>query len=352
MIKSLKIQNFQSHEHTTLNFSPGVNVIVGSSDSGKTAIIRALRWAVWNRPSGDSLRSHWGGDTICLVETEEGAVLRFKGKEDRYEIKRGEQRSVVFKAFGTNVPEEVATLFNINEINLQGQLDAPFLLSESPGAVAAHFNKIARLDQIDRGVQNVNSWIRELTSTKRYKEGEKEQLESRLSEFDNLEQFEQEVEVVEQLEERKKNLMQRLSKLQGLLNDLDGLNSRIDKITPLLALEKDVDTALTLFGELREHEKKFIDLNKLVLNIEKLQTLENAEGSILLYEKDVDNILRLFDEFHANERNTNTLSSLVNTITATDAKVNREQINVEKRQKEFDREMPDVCPLCDQPIKK
>jgi len=56
MIKYLQIQNFQSHKDSLLEFDPGVNVIVGSSDSGKTAVIRALRWLVWNRPSGDAFR--------------------------------------------------------------------------------------------------------------------------------------------------------------------------------------------------------------------------------------------------------------------------------------------------------
>jgi len=63
MIKTLSIQNYQSHKDSTLEFDPGVNVIVGSTDSGKTAIIRALRWLIWNRPNGDSFRSTWGGDT-------------------------------------------------------------------------------------------------------------------------------------------------------------------------------------------------------------------------------------------------------------------------------------------------
>jgi len=36
MIESAQIKNFQSHRNTELTFDPGVNVIIGSSDSGKT----------------------------------------------------------------------------------------------------------------------------------------------------------------------------------------------------------------------------------------------------------------------------------------------------------------------------
>jgi len=46
MINSLTIQNFQSHKNTTLEFDNGINIIIGQSDSGKTAIIRALNWVI------------------------------------------------------------------------------------------------------------------------------------------------------------------------------------------------------------------------------------------------------------------------------------------------------------------
>ena len=38
MIKSLKIHNVQSYEDTALVFSDGINVIIGASDQGKSAI--------------------------------------------------------------------------------------------------------------------------------------------------------------------------------------------------------------------------------------------------------------------------------------------------------------------------
>ena len=61
MIQSLQINNFQSHKYSVMELHKGVNVIIGPSDSGKTTILRALRWLVWNRPSGDAFRSDWGG---------------------------------------------------------------------------------------------------------------------------------------------------------------------------------------------------------------------------------------------------------------------------------------------------
>ena len=63
MIRKLNIQNIQSHKNTELEFSPGINAIVGSSNNGKSAILRALYWVRYNRPLGiDNLLSHWACD--------------------------------------------------------------------------------------------------------------------------------------------------------------------------------------------------------------------------------------------------------------------------------------------------
>ena len=43
-IQEVTIEGYQSHTNSTFRLSPGLTVITGPSDAGKTAIIRALRW--------------------------------------------------------------------------------------------------------------------------------------------------------------------------------------------------------------------------------------------------------------------------------------------------------------------
>ena len=47
-IKKIELHNFQSHEYTEMEFDRGLNVILGNSDVGKTAILRAIKWALYN----------------------------------------------------------------------------------------------------------------------------------------------------------------------------------------------------------------------------------------------------------------------------------------------------------------
>jgi DNA repair protein SbcC/Rad50 len=152
MIKQLNIQNFQSHKDTSLAFDSGVNVITGKSDSGKTAIIRALRKLIWNRPGGESFCSHWGGDTEIRLYADPDYVSRTVGKDNRYQL-----NETKFSAFGQSVPEEIIKALNINEVNLQMQFDQPFLITETPGAVAQHFNQVAHLEKIDQSIKQIRS---------------------------------------------------------------------------------------------------------------------------------------------------------------------------------------------------
>jgi exonuclease SbcC len=154
MIESLLLSNFQSHEETRLDFVPGVNVIIGSSNSGKSALMRGLFWVLNNRPSGTAFVSHWNQDkkgepvdnTEVMVTTKEGGeVLRIRAKGANAYLIDGKTA----EAIRTDVPPEVIEVLNMNDINVQRQMDGPFLLSESSAEVARFFNRIIHLDVID-----------------------------------------------------------------------------------------------------------------------------------------------------------------------------------------------------------
>ncbi|MFA5397363.1 MAG: AAA family ATPase [Methanogenium sp.] len=152
MIKEINIKNFQSHKDTKMSLHPGLNVIVGTSYSGKSAILRALRWLVENKAPKGTYRSFWGGDTsIELVLDDHSATRGRTDKENTYALD-GE----ILKAFKTDVPDPVRNLLNFNEINLQKQHDMPFLVSKSGPEIQRTLNEIANLDLIDTTMANLN----------------------------------------------------------------------------------------------------------------------------------------------------------------------------------------------------
>lgn len=163
MIQKIQIMNFQSHKDSVLELHPGVNSIIGSSNSGKSAILRGLFWVVYNRPTGLSHISHWNRDkngnpknpTMVKIQKNNYTLQRARTKDFNgyeYGISAGDAitNPDILEAIGMEVPEQITSLFNFTEVNISKQMDAPFLLSESSGEVARFFNKIIRLDLIDR----------------------------------------------------------------------------------------------------------------------------------------------------------------------------------------------------------
>jgi chromosome segregation ATPase len=349
MIKSLKIQNFQSHKLSTLDFAPGVNVIIGSSDSGKTAILRALRWLIWNRPIGEEFRSTWGGETVIHLETDTDVIDRWKHNyENAYRL----NTQTDFKAFGTDVPEDIIKALNITEINLQGQLDAPFLLSNSPGEVAQHFNKIAKLDKIDAGIQNIQRSIRELGQTIEHSFNQIWNQEQELKQFDHLEKFEAEVEVLEDMGRKLINKRNALKELELTCGELQNTNDEIDEYTKILSLEKQVNTIdnnITLHGE------KKVELLKLEHFISHIKRIKNDidKGEELLKSYDaVNKVIWDIDQRDTFKLQLKTLRSDTQYLIAIQIGINETEDQVKTLQKQFDKEMGNVCPLCGQSIKK
>ena len=350
MIHSLKLQNFQSHKQSNLEFDPGVNVIIGPSDSGKTSFIRALRWLVWNRPSGDAFRSTWGGSTHVIVKIDQDEITRLKNNtEQGYILRTGDEVKTHFKAIGTDVPEEIIQALNLNEINLQSQMDSPFLLSNSPGEVAKHFNRVAHLDQIDEGLSKVQKWIRAIEQDISSDDKQLIQLTEDLIKFEHLEKFEVDVEVLEGMESQmiqQINSKRVLDKLCVDLNVVKGLIEEQGKITEAGPL---VDSILDLYEERQVTEYRSEALDGVLFQVEEIEKELEKESKIIGAEKEVNKLLSLFQDKTEERDNRSLLQKLIERILY----ITEEQITAENRSKrlqtEFNAVFPDVCPLCGKP---
>ena len=240
MIKSIRLKNFQAHEDASLELSTGVNVITGSSDAGKTAILRGLRWAVFNKPSGSSFVRSGTNNTEVEVMLYDGlCVKRAKqGNVNRYII-----GSETLTAFGSRLPEAVSELFNLSESNFQQQLERPFLLDQSSGEVAAFFNKTANLDAIDRATTRLKKGIRDNELKITLQEEKIKELETSLKEFENLEAIDKLVGDIEHIAQEKEKVLRQNAQLKRIKLD---------------------------FYQVQEKEKKYIGLPQSLAEIEDL----------------------------------------------------------------------------------
>ena len=343
MIKGIQISNFQSHQETELEFSPGVNLIIGQSDSGKTAIIRALRWLVWNRPLGDAFRSHWGGDTSVVLKTDDCVVERFKGKEDYYKLSGLDEP---FKAFGTKPPEEIAQSLGLSELNLQNQHDNAFLISNNPGEVARHFNKVANIDKIDSSLKAVESWVRKLRQDVQATEEEITRHEKHLEGFDYLDKMEADVEALEVLEGEKEKLGSGIGRLSNLLTEIAQVEENIQQASSLLPAEEQVNKILELYQSKAEKVRQYKDLKDLATEVYETQNQINGCQKLLEDEKPVKYVLDLYNKIKKLKQKADTLDSLNKQIWKTQNNIADKREQLTELEKSWHENMPTICPLC------
>jgi len=349
MIKSIRLKNFQSHKETNLTFGPGVNIITGTSDSGKTAIFRALRWVCWNRPSGDAFRSHWGGDTKVelLLDNCHQPITRVKTKTDNYY----QVGDAVYKAMGTEVPEEVQKLLNINHINLQMQLDRPFLLDLPPGQVAKHFNAIAHLDVIDRAVQNVERWVRETQQEIKHRTQQGERWKEELETYSYLPELEAKLEAVEAVEYHRNEIVQKVDTLENVIQRGKALNEKIASKEKILLIEPKVISLIDLMArrdQLTEDEGR---LNLIVNRIKQNESDTNTLGKKISLDNRVTVTLTNIEAKNDRQAEWGKSAKLIRDIHVIEKSIRKERGTLALKEKKFRKAMGKRCPLCGQEIK-
>jgi len=258
MIRRLKIENFQSHKLTEVEFVDGLNVIVGQSDCGKTAIIRALDWVCNNRPSGDDFRSDWGGDTRVEIELDDGVtILREKrGKSvNLYSIMRGNQTEQ-FKSFRSEVPADIAEAIAMDPVNWQRQLDSPFLLSDTPGEVASKLNEAVDLDIIDLALSRMIAKVRQNTQDLRSQKAALEEHKDDLSAFDYLPKMEKKLKAIELIEKAADKVDERSFELENLMAKAKASKAVLEKAAVILPAEERLQRIRRLADRKKETQSR------------------------------------------------------------------------------------------------
>jgi exonuclease SbcC len=227
-IRTLRIENFQSHELTEMAFDDGLNVIVGASDHGKSAVIRALRWLLFNEPRGSDFIRVGASQCRVTIELSDGArVTRERTpSKNRYIVLDANGEEQIYEGFGNTVPKEVSDITGVAKVmldedtetvlHLGTQLEPPFLLSE-PGSIKA--KAIGRLNGvhiIDAASRDTNRDLTRLNSEEKQYREQLAEVEEELMQFSDLAYMENILLLLEERHARLKQLGARLENLRRL----------------------------------------------------------------------------------------------------------------------------------------
>jgi len=278
MIKQLEIKNFQSHRDTCLDFVPGVNVIVGKSQSGKTAILRALQWVCFNRPRGNRFVSIFSKNKRAFAKVEfdnEVIVELSKTKNETiYSLKKkGEGK--VFKKFSSDVPDLVREAINLGSINIQNQLEEPFLVLDNGGRIAQEIAKITQIEKVDKWLSALNSMYLKTNQNVKFLKKEKEEISKKLKKLKNLDVVQERLQAGEKIE-RKLNLSyQKWRFLSDWLNEFEMIKLEIEKLSSLELIDEKRKKIDLIFDEYRELMNKLLLFNEFLKCCDLIFDLEN-----------------------------------------------------------------------------
>ncbi|MQL51809.1 AAA family ATPase [Desulfofundulus thermobenzoicus] len=259
-IDKLTVENFQSHRCTEIELAPGVTILVGESDAGKSAVIRALKWLFLNEPRGSGfVRQGASGCRVAVRYSDGTGVERRKeGGRNVYTIKRPDSSEDVYEGFGVSVPEEVANVTGVQRVeaggasfapNVAGQLDPPFLLGE-PGSVgAALLGLLSRADVFDAALKDTLADTARLRKEARVLEDEIASLDVELEKYADLPRWEEALGEADRLLEEAGADSGRKVLLEELFSDLEGAKASLMEAKKVLGAAAELDAAAALLAE-------------------------------------------------------------------------------------------------------
>jgi len=264
MLSRLRIKNFQKHKKIDVEFSPGVTSIVGPSDSGKSALIRAIRWALFNKPNGKEFIRDGEKKCSVRIECDGRKITRIRGKENEYQLD-GE----VFRAFGNDVPEAIQDIAQIGPINFQGQHDPPFWLADSAGQVSRNLNQIVNLGIIDSALSHTASTLKKAkwnteNAKERFKKAKDQSKALKWTEEANLG-----LASLEWEERRLEDATEAQNRLSALVEDVEKYTEATKDTKTILS---EIETLKNLTKTILDHEHKEEELKRAISKLEAHKT--------------------------------------------------------------------------------
>lgn len=199
------LKDFQSHAETTLDIREGFVCAVGPTNAGKSSLVRAIRWLLYDSIRGSRFVRTGKSVASCSITFDDGVEIeRVKGKSNRYRT-----NSTWFDAVGVGTPVEVVKATNIPqlqidkdsfvELHVATQLKPPLLIMDTDSVKAKMLNVLTGGHVVDEGVRTTLNNIRSLDAEEKKLRSSIDATAVELSKLAGLEEKERRLLRVQQL---------------------------------------------------------------------------------------------------------------------------------------------------------
>lgn len=291
-----------------MQFAPGLNVITGPSDQGKSAIIRALRWVLFNEPRGTDFIRAGAGKALVSVWLDNGVMISRErsSSRNRYTLQYPGQEEMILEGFGSEVPLEVRQAHGIRKVmldtdtevvlNIAGQLEGPFLLNVSGATRAKAIGRVYGVHLLDAAVRSCLRDTARLEQRLHEIDARLATNQAQLQEYQDLPLLEARLGQVTTLTAAAKEKQERAVRLRQYAGELAGVRQAIASTKSLLATVEAVEGVVPLLESLerlRERHRALAqradELARVNRHLEQLRELvarlTDVEGASALVEQ-------------------------------------------------------------------
>ncbi len=338
-LRTVILKNFQSHKYSIIDFNQGLNVIVGPSDTGKSAIIRGIKWALYNEPAGDYfIREGEKECSVTLEFSDNTKITRLRSSsKNSYILNKNNGEEIKFEGFGTSVPQEIIDEVGISKIlldssestyiNLGEQLEGPFLLSEKTSTRASAIGRLIGVNIIDDALKDTLRDLRNINVKKKHFEEMTSKIEDELKSYAYLEELSKQIYKIERTRDLIKENSIKLETLKRLFQDirensssLKQTNITLERLKDIHCLESIIKDILILDKDYRYFvtKKKNLDglKDEIAENIDFLNKIENITRLEPIY-NDIKSmqerrayLLQIADRLYSNTKQLNILINI------------------------------------------
>lgn len=342
MIESIYLQNFQLWRKLFIEFD-WINVIVGPTNKGKTAILRALYWVAMSRPAGISIINHDADKCRVKVCASESVVSRARGRASPSVYKLNGK---IFRAAGTSVPEEIENLLNLQEINFQKQFDPMFWITDSPGQISKQLNEVVNLEAIDKSLTIITTRVRNAKSFVEVTEDRISTLKERIKGLEWVKEFNSDLVNITALRE----------KVTTAKKATEALHLVVRQVLPLLkhrqGLEGAISEASALLLRTEEVAKRRVEREELALLVTEIEYLQADKKEI----PDLNGILEDSEKVNKTRAKLKSHQQEFRELSSLLVEINSNQNSLDywnEKLKDAERKLKriKICPTCGQAVK-
>ena len=320
-ITKLILKNFQQWKKGEIVFTPGLNILVGDTECGKSTLFRAISSILTGKMPEDYISKGEKEVEVKVEFSDKSIATRFRSKKDNI----AQINDLKFERVGKDIPAEYFNKLGNTYISfgdkklslcLYSQFDAHFFITLSDYDKSKLIGSACGIDIIDKIVDSINKDIRQSNSNikfvKEQFEQNKETAKTKELNFKIKEEILNSLQIISKSINNKFNLLETLSSLKDSKTMLDNMlyenkiklahNSNIidgfnmsDKVKKLTSLLKNKDSLTNLNKDISFYSSE-LDKNKKIYNfavplskIEPMYKLYYSQNSLLKYKLEISN---------------------------------------------------------------